>query len=162
MSEEERELSANSSIGALQPSCCCCNEHPQTQQGQECTPPACPPAPPLLCSPVLPIPHPLLCFPKLQEQLSCHLGGNDVPKGKCKGKGWCSLWHSRDMVCLESIPLSLVMGGIPAFFSTTNSMQTQRETQLSLSLETWLCEPRNTDRKGMKAPRSSSDSDKGI
>lgn len=35
---------------------------------------------------------------------------------------------------------ALVLGDIPAFFSATSSMQTQRETQLSLGLETWLCE----------------------
>lgn len=50
------------------------------------------------------------------------------PGGRCKGKGWWSLWQG--MGCLESIPLSLIVGDTPAFFSATNSVQSQRETQL--------------------------------
>lgn len=166
MSEEERELSANSSIGASRPRRC--NEHPQTQQRQECPPGCCtpcvPPTPPLLCSPALPIPHPLPCFPQLQEQLSCHLGELGVPKraGALCGRAgiWCarspshhhSFWEIFLPFSLPPVPCRL--GGKHSFpwawrlGSVRNGRPFHSET--------------HRGSEGMQAPRSSSASDEGI
>lgn len=103
-------------------------------------PPACPPPHHCFAHQLCPFLTHSRVFPNCRSSSAAIWGSSVSPRGRCKGKGWCSLWQSRDMVCPESIPSSLVLGDIPAFFSATNSMQTQRETQLSLGLETWLCE----------------------
>lgn len=120
-------------------------------------------------SPVLPVPHPLLCFIKLQEWLSCHRGRVQCPqeagaRGKagalCGRAGtWCarspSHYHSfwETFLPFSQPPSQCRLRGKHSFLWVWRLGFVRNRKAFPLQ---------NTERKGMKAPRSSSASDEGI
>lgn len=103
-------------------------------------------APPAAAPPACPSPHHCFAHSSPTPVFSPTAGAAQLPSGgaRCPQEGGArrkagALCGRAGTRCARS-PSSLVLGDIPAFFSATNSMQTQRETQLSLGLETWLCE----------------------
>lgn len=118
--------------------------------------------PPLLFSPVLSI---LPREPTLAPFPNCRSSSAAIWREMMspRGRGWCSLWQSRDMVCLEPIPLSLIPFSLPPIqcrLREKHSFPWAWRLGFVRNRETFPLQ--NTERKHTKAPRSSSDSDKGI